>query len=139
MVKAEKPVLSPRRNSVPESDREIDDYAGYDDELNNADNDFLPDQGDPKLAALVKEMFDTRIGKLRKAVLTRKQSVALARAWAFAALQDVPALAALADMLADTTVSIGGKGLNQMVQVMSARMSADDDDAAKRLGRSLGL
>ena len=123
--------------SKPE--KEIDQYAYDYDDIATADDDFLPDQGDPKLAALVTAMFDTKVGKLRKAVLTPKQAVALARAWAFAAMYDIPELAALADMLADTTVSIKGKGLNQMVAVMSARMQSEDDDAMRRLGRNMGL
>lgn len=112
---------------------------GYDDDIDNADSDFLPDAGDPKLAALVKALFDTTTGKLRKAVLSPKQSIAIARAYAFAELEGVPELATLADMLADTTVSIRGKGLNQMVEVMSARMQNEDQDSIKRLGRNLGL
>lgn len=104
----------------------------------DVESDFLPSEGDPKLAALVKAIFNTDIGKLRKAHLTRKQAVALARAWAFAELYDVPELAALADMLADTTVSVEGRGLKQMVQVMSARMANEDESAFSRLGRSLG-
>lgn len=114
---------------------------GYNDlpDIDNADSDFAPTDGDPKLAALVDAMFDTDVGKLRKAVLNPKQAVALARAWAFAEMYDVPELAALADMLADTTVSVRGLGLRQMVTVMSARMQSEDDDTFKRLGRSLGV
>lgn len=108
-------------------------------DFQSVERDFLPEQRDPKLAALIDAIFDTNIGKLRKAVLTPKQSVALVRAWVFADMYDVPELAMIADMLADTTVSKGGKGLNQMVEVMSARLSSDDGDALKRLGRNLGL
>lgn len=106
---------------------------------NSAEKDFLPEAGDPKLAALVDAIFDTEVGKLRKAVLTPAQSVALVRAWAFADMYEVPELAAIADMLADTTVSKGGKGLNQMVEIMSARLQNEDDGAMRRFGRSLGL
>jgi len=122
-------------------DQPLDAYAydNMDNGIDTAEHDFLPDQGDPKLAALVGAMFDTKIGKLRKAVLTPKQAVAVSRAFAFAAMYDVPELAALCEMLMDTTVSIKGKGLHQMVTVMSARMQADDDDSIKRLGRSLGI
>lgn len=121
-------------------DPQLDQYAGYDGEdINTAEHDFLPDQGDPKLAALTREMFSTKVGKLRKAVLTPKQAVSLSRAWAFAAMYNIPELAALADMLADTTVSIKGKGLHQMVTVMSARMQAEDESALSRLGRNMGL
>jgi hypothetical protein len=109
------------------------------DGVSSMDEDYLPDRGDPKLAALVDALFDTDVGKLRKAVLTQKQAVALARAWAVAELMNVPALAALADMLADTTVSVRGTGLNQMVTVMSARMQAQDEGAMSRLGRNLGF
>lgn len=105
----------------------------------SADADFLPESGDPKLSALVREMFNTEVGKLRKAVLTPMQAVALSRAWAFADMYNIPELRDLADMLADTTVSVKGKGLNQMVEIMSARMQADGDDGMNRIRRTMGL
>lgn len=136
-----KPRTKPVEHEPLLDDPQIDEFAGYDyeDMVNTAEHDFLQADGDPKLAALTREMFSTKVGKLRKAVLTPKQAVALSRAWAFAAMTNVPEVAALADMLADTTVSIKGKGLHQMVTVMSARMQAEDDDGMKRLGRNLGI
>jgi hypothetical protein len=107
-------------------------------EFSSADNDFLPDHQN-KYAPLVKAMFNTDEAIERKAVLNRKQSVALSRAWAFAELMSVPALATLADTLANTTASINGLALKQMVEVMSARMSSDVDDSMGRLRRNMGL
>ncbi len=119
----------------------LDEFAGYDDDevdINTAEHDFLTNPNDNKFASLTREMFSTKVGKLRKSVLNEKQAVRLSVARAFAAMANVPELAELADMLADTTVSIKGRGLHQMVTVMSARMQADEDDAIKRLGRNLG-
>lgn len=136
------------RKKTPPISNSHDDSAPigssvYDDEdmelINTAEHDFLPDQGDPKLAALTREMFSTKVGKLRKAVLNPRQAVALSRARAYADMYDIPELSALCDMLSDSTVSIGGRGLHQMVTVMSARMQAEDDDGLKRLGRNLGI
>lgn len=126
------------RSAKPVQESQIlDEFAGYED---SPENDWIPDQGDPMLATLAREMFSTKTGKLRKAVLSRKQAVALARAYAFAAMYNVPELAALCDMLSDTTVSVNGKGLNQLVQVMTARMQAQDDanGGTQRLLRNLG-
>lgn len=114
-----------------------DDLRLLDDEL----DDWVPESDSSGLAQLSQALFDTTVGKLRKAVLNKRQSVALARAWAFAEMYDIPELSAMADMLADTTVSLGGKGLDQMVKVMAARMEArsEDESARNRLGRNLGL
>lgn len=105
----------------------------------SADQDFIPESGDPKLAALVKEMFSTEVGKLRKAVLTPYQAMTYSVALAFADMYEIPELRELADMLAETTVSVKGKGLNQMVEIMSARMQADGDDGMNRIRRTMGL
>lgn len=110
--------------------------------MSDIDSDFIQSRNDKNtLAELTKALFDTTVGKLRKAHLRPKQAVALARAWAFADMNNVPELAQLADMLADTTVSIDGRGLKQMVTVMSARMTddKDDEDSMRRLGRNLGV
>lgn len=137
-------VANSRKKTPPPVENPIGSSA-YDDEdmselgINTAEHDFLPDQGDPKLAALTREMFSTKVGKLRKAVLNPRQAVALSRARAYADMYDIPELSALCDMLADSTVSINGRGLHQMVTVMSARMQAEDDDGLKRLGRNLGI
>lgn len=101
--------------------------------------DFLPDDKDKKLAGLVDAMMGTTVGKNRKAILTADQAVVLARARMFAELQDLPEVADLCDLLQDSTVSIKGKGLTQLVTVLSARMQANDDDEMRRLARLTGL
>lgn len=139
MVARKKPVSKSQHEPLLD-DPQIDGYAGYDDEdIATAEHDFLRDPGDNKFSNLTREMFSTKVGKLRKAVLTPKQAVALSRARAFAGMYDIDDLAALCDMLADTTVSINGKGLHQMVTVMSARMAADEESAMSRLGKNLGI
>lgn len=115
-------------------ERELDDVYDQVD----GDDDWMP-QGETSLAAIPKALFDTTVGKLRKAILTPRKAVALSRAWAFASMYDIPELAAFADMLADTTVSVNGTGLKQMVQIMSARMQADDSNAIDRLSTNLGV
>lgn len=134
-------VATRRKSTTPPVVKEepVDQYAGYDDE-DTAEADFIPDMDGMGFAALGREMFSTKIGKLRKAVLTPKQQVRLSVAWAFAGMMEVPELAALADMLADTTVSVKGRGLRQFVQVMTARMEAQDDvNGTNRLMRNMGL
>lgn len=100
--------------------------------------DFLPDDKDKKLASLVDAMMGTAVGKNRKAILTPDQAVVLARARMFAELQDLPEVEALCDLLQDSTVSIKGKGLTQLVTVLSARMQANDDNELNRLRRLTG-
>jgi hypothetical protein len=102
-------------------------------------DDWMP-QADSSLAAIPKALFDTTVGKLRKAVLTPRKAVAVARAHAYASMFNIPELAALTDMLSDTTVSINGKGLDQMVRVMAARMEADSEsNGLGRITRNLGV
>lgn len=100
--------------------------------------DFIPDDKDKQLAGLVDALMSTTIGKNRKAILTPKQAVAIARARTFATIAFVPALDGLCDVLADTTVSVKGKGLEQLVKILSSRVAlSGDDDRLNRLRNRL--
>lgn len=103
------------------------------------DDDFILENND-KLSGLVNAIFDTTIGKNRRAILTPEQAVNISRARAFARIYDVPELDFLCDLLSDTTVSVKGTGLKQLVSVLAARMTADDgnDDLQKLRSRLMG-
>lgn len=92
------------------------------------EDDFLPDEQDSDLASLVTAIFGTEIGKNRKAHLTAEQAVQVARARAFADMYDVPELHTLCDVLMDSTISINGRGMKQLVTILSARMQRQDDE-----------
>lgn len=99
----------------------------------NTANDFIEHKGEEvgnkELSGLVKAIFDTDVGKNRKASLTATQAVAIARARAFAEAYEVPVLDMLCDVLADTSISIKGEGMKQLVTVLSARLQVNDESA----------
>lgn len=104
-----------------------------------SDRDFLPDK-DAKLAGLVDAIFDTKVGRNRKAILTAEQAVLIARARAFAQIADLPEVEELCNFLMDTSVSVKGTGLKQLVEVLSARIRGDDaEKEMMKFRRTMGM
>jgi hypothetical protein len=107
---------------------------------------------DPKIASLVDSMFKTDIGKDRKAVLTQEQALQIARSRAFAdsfivyeTLEDgseimkegpLQELHLICDYLENTAVSVSGRGLKDLVQVLTARVREGDENSA--IARTIG-
>lgn len=91
------------------------------------ENDFMPDVGEGDLSNLVNAVLGTDIGKDRKAHLTLQQAVMVARARAFADMYQVPELHALCDVLMNTTISVNGRGMKQLVAILTARMQTENE------------
>lgn len=117
----------------------------------NPEEDFVPiQQRDAKLAELVESVMKTDEGtKDRKTILTTEQAlrIAIARAYAdsFIVLgvdpdfdgpsEEAPIVELegpleivhmICDYLENTSVSVNGKGLKQMVEILTAQVSSED-------------
>ena len=125
----------------------------------NAQDDFFDGlrQDDPKLNALVESVMSTKVGKDRKTVLTIEQALQIARARTFAdsfavyeeqiidgetvqVMIEPPLeiIHTICDYLENTAVSVQGKGLKDLVAILTAReRNIEDMNLASQLSRKV--
>lgn len=118
--------------------------------FNTPESDFTQlRMDDPKLLTLVDSLFKTGEGKDRKTVLTQEQALQIARARAFAdsfivvdengnqVEGPLMEIHIICDYLENTAVSVQGRGMKDLVQVLTARVRESDENSslAKAAGR----
>lgn len=111
----------------------------------NPNEDFIPaSKKDARISSLVDSIMSTEIGEDRKSVLTADQALAIARARAYAdsfavyvkdedgneVMIEPPLMEihAICSYLENTAVSVKGRGMKDLVEVLAARLQSEDGD-----------
>jgi hypothetical protein len=105
----------------------------------NPQEDFIQhNKQDVRTASLVDAIVSTKVGEDRKSILTSEQALAIARARAyadsFARYDDegneieppLMILHAICSYLENTAMSVKGKGMDDLVKILSARTQSED-------------